>query len=141
MKTSKRIPDKLYKQIVELVPILCVDVILVYKKKYILVKRENEPLKGMWFLIGGRALKGETFRQAVNRKVKEECGLSISNLKPVGFYNDRYPKGAQGVPTHTASVVFRADVKNFKPKLCSQSSEIKLSDTLPPRFLKHYEKV
>mgnify|MGYP007100054409 CR=1 FL=1 len=135
------IPSKLYKKIVELVPILCVDVVLTYKGQYVLVKRDNEPLKGVWWVIGGRSFKNEGVKKTALRKVKEETGLRINNLRFSGIYEDSYKRSAFGVPTHTMSVVFTADVVDFKPKIDKQSVGIKLSTTLPNRFLTHYEKV
>src|SRR3990167_3527131 len=97
------IPLKTYKKIVELVPILCVDVVLKHKGKYALVKRLNEPLKGLWWIPGGRAFKGEKTINTAKRKVKEETGLITKNFKIVGIYEDSYPKSAFGVPTASVS--------------------------------------
>lgn len=133
------IPAKLYKKIVELVSLLCVDIILKHKGKYILVKRKNEPLKGQWWVIGGRVLKGEKVLDAAKRKIKDETGLWFTNLTQTGIYEDSYPRSAFGVPTSSLSIVFTADVKDFTPKIDKTSTAIKLSDTLPSRFLKHYK--
>ena len=131
------IPAKLYKKIVSLVPIVCVDIILKYNEKYVLVKRAVEPLKGLWWVPGGRAFKGEKTVITAKRKVWNETGLRAKNFKPVGVYEDSYPKSAFGVPTHSVSVVYEAHVKNFKPRLDKTSSDINLFDELPKRFLKH----
>lgn len=128
------IPSKLYKKIVESVPILCVDVILVYKGKFVLVKRKNEPLKNSWWVIGGRALKGEMSYRAAVRKVKEETGLKVTDYKFVGIYEDHYKKSAFGIPTSSVSIVYRAEVEDFKPTLDNTSSDIKLAASLPHRF-------
>jgi colanic acid biosynthesis protein WcaH len=133
------IPSKTYRKIVELVPILCVDVVLRYRGQYVLVRRKNEPLKGMWWVIGGRCLKNERVGKSAIRKVREETGLKISNLRLSGIYEDSYGKSAFGVPTHTMSVVFTADVVEYSPTIDIQSSDIKLGDSLPERFIKHYE--
>lgn len=132
------ISAKLYKKIVELVPILCVDMILKYKGKYILTKRVNEPLKGLWWIVGGRAFRGEKTINTAKRKVWEETGLNAKNFRMVGVYEDSYPKSAFGVPTSSVSIVYEAEVKRFTPKLDKTSSDIKLFDKLPNRFLKNY---
>lgn len=129
------IPDKLYRQIVESVPITCVDVVLRHKNKYILVNRNDEPLKGEWWVVGGRMLKGESLIKTVHRKVKEEVGLEIKNASFFGVYEDSYKKSAWGVPTHSVSIVYWAIVNKFEPKLDKHSSDIKLFDKLPKRFL------
>ena len=128
------IPHTLYRKIVELVPILCVDVILSHKGRYILIKRVNEPLKGLWWIPGGRALKGERTMNTAERKVWEETGLKAKNLKIVGIYEDSYPKSAFGIPTSSVSVVYEAEVDDFNPVLDKTSSDIKPSNMLPRRF-------
>src|SRR3990167_9419733 len=100
------IPSKLYKKIVELVPIVCVDIVVYYKGKFLLVKRSTEPLKGIWWIPGGRMLKGETTLKTAKRKIKEELGLKIKHLRPYGIYEDHYKKSAWGVPTSSVSVVY-----------------------------------
>lgn len=130
------IPAKLYKKIVELVPILCVDVILKYKKKYILIKRANEPLKSLWWIPGGRAFKGEKTLATARRKVWIETGLIARNFKIIGIYEDFYPRSFFGIPTSSVSVVYEAEVEKFSPILDKTSSDIKLFDKLPYRFLK-----
>ncbi len=134
------IPPKLYKKIVESVPIVCVDVILKYKDTYLLVKRANEPLKDKWWLVGGRALKGEKTKMTAIRKVREEVGLRVSNLKISGIYEDSYPKSAWGIPTSSVSIVYTGEVEAGSYKLDKTSSGIDFFDKLPSRFLKHYVK-
>lgn len=130
------IPAKLYKKIVSLVPIVCVDIILKYNEKYVLVKRAVEPLKGLWWVPGGRAFKGEKTVITAKRKVWNETGLRAKNFKPVGVYEDSYPKSAFGVPTSSVSIVYEADVEEFSPTLDTTSSDIKLFNKLPNRFTK-----
>ena len=131
------IPTKLYKKIVELVPLVCVDVILKHKGKYVLIKRDAEPLKNYWWIVGGREFKGERVVDTAKRKVLEEAGLEVSDLKIVGVYEDSYKKSAFGVPTHSVSVVFEGKVKKFDPKKERQCKEIALFNKLQSRLLKH----
>ncbi len=129
------IPSELYKKIVESVPILCVDVILVHDGKFILVQRTEEPLKDEWWIVGGRALKGEKTINAAKRKVKEELGLKTTRLNLVAVYEDSYEKSAWGVPTSSVSLVYWGEVKNYKPKPNKTISDVKLSNYLPRRLL------
>lgn len=128
------IPANLYKKIVELVPILCVDVVLVHEGQYVLLRRKNDPLKGMWWVPGGRALKGEPTLKAAKRKVHEETGLKAHNFRIRGIYEDSYKRSAWGTPTSSVSIVYQAEVAEFSPKIDKTSSNIKLSDFLPKRF-------
>ena len=135
------IPSKLYRKIVELVPIVCVDIILRYEGQYVLVKRLNEPLKGNWWIVGGRAFKGEKTIRTAYRKVMEETGLTPCNLKMVGVYEDSYPQSEWGTPTSSVSIVYEEDIDSFQYKLDKTSSAIKLSDKLPDRFVNKFIKL
>ena len=137
----KNIPSKLYKKIVELVPIVCVDVILKYQGKYVLVKRKTEPLKDNWWIVGGRALKGEPTIEVARRKINEETGLFCYKLKMVGVYEDTYEKSAWGVPTSSVSIVYEGEPLSYYPRLDKTISAIKLSTKLPSRFLKRFIKI
>ena len=61
------------------VPICTVDVIILNKKrdKLLLFKRTNEPLKGVYFTIGGRLYKGESYLQCAMRQAARELGIAI----------------------------------------------------------------
>ena len=85
------------------VPRLTIDAIIKRKDgSIVLVKRKNEPFKGMHALPGGFVEYGETVEQAVLREVKEETGLEVKILKLLGVYSDpkRDPRG------HTVAVAF-----------------------------------
>jgi 8-oxo-dGTP diphosphatase len=47
------------------------------EKEVLLVKRGNEPSKGLWSLPGGLVELGERVRDAGIREVKEECDIDI----------------------------------------------------------------
>ena len=54
------IDEKTYTRIIDIIPILCVDIILTNTEgKYLLIKRAIQPLLGQWWVIGGRVHKGE----------------------------------------------------------------------------------
>jgi colanic acid biosynthesis protein WcaH len=132
------LPEEQYAKIMEVLPILCVDIMIQNPEgEYLLIKRVNEPLKGQWWVIGGRVFKGETLKEAAIRKVREEVGLHIRDLKLVGYYEDTKEKSPFGLstPQHSVSVVFSAVVAHDQ-RICldAQSSEWKFSKLLPERF-------
>ena len=133
------IPEEEYARIMEILPILCVDVVVQNSKaQYLLIRRANEPLKDQWWVIGGRVLKGETLEQAVVRKVEEEVGLNVGSVRPIGYYEDVSEMNPFGLssPQHSVSVVFSARVDDHqRVRLDSQSTEWKYSDELPEDFL------
>ena len=77
----------LYKKIMESVPIICVDVIIINEKnQYLLVKRKNEPLKNKFWMVGGRLNKNELLIEGIKRKLKDEVGIKKGLIKYVGFF-------------------------------------------------------
>ena len=132
------IPAEQYTQIIEVLPILCVDVIVQNSRgEYLLIKRANEPRKDQWWVIGGRVLKGETLEEAALRKVSEETALQVETMQPIGYYEAVAQANPFGLPSqyHAISVVFLTVVNDFKPvSLDSQSVEWKAANELPFDF-------
>ncbi len=139
----KKIPEEKYKEILELLPVCCADVIIKKGKKILLVMRKNEPLKEKFWLPGGRIYKNEKSEDAAVRKALEECGLNVKIEKKIGSYDLMEEVGPfddlkGGV--HTVGIVFLASItKNNQPiVLDSQSLHYKWVDksdkTLDPRL-------
>lgn len=132
------IPVEEYREILEVLPILCVDIIAQNSRgEYLLIKRANEPKKDVWWVIGGRVLKGETLEQAAKRKVKEETNLDITDLRPVGYFELVHGENPLGLSFeyHTVSVVFSGVIDETQPiRLDKQSLGHKFSKDLPVDF-------
>jgi len=131
-----------YKKIIQKIPILCVDIILRHKDKVLLVKRADEPCKGIYWPIGGRVHKGESVDAAARRKILEEIGIKYKGtLIPIGFYEDNYTESAFEAQTEYSSfsLVFVGDLNNeqikSKIKLDKTSEDFGYFDTLPKRFV------
>jgi len=116
-------------------PVLTVDGIIIYNNRYLLIKRENEPLKGKYWTPGGRVYKGEKITDALKRKIKEECGLDIKILSLMGFYEDFYTKNEFDIDyVHTVSFVYSAMADTDKVILDKQSSDYIWAKRLPRAF-------
>ncbi len=102
------IPENLYKQIVELMPIPCVDVLIHQGDQILFIKRNQEPAKGQWWVIGGRLHKDETMEQCAVRKCLEEVGLKVEIEKMIGVHDEFFDTSIQGPPTHTVCVAYLA---------------------------------
>ena len=104
------IPAKLYRQILKVMPIPCVDLLVTDRQgRVLLVKRKNEPVKGQWWFPGGRVHHGETRAQAARRKLREECGLTARDVREIGTYDVVLPRGGSRPPCHGITTLF--DVK------------------------------
>jgi len=131
----KTLPYKKYRDIVKKMPIMTVDGIILYKDKYLLLKRKNEPLKGRFWTPGGRVYRGEKITDALIRKIKEECGIDIKIISLMGFYEDFYPKNEFDIDyVHTVSFVYMAIATSNKIILDDQSSAYRWAKRLPKDF-------
>ena len=54
------IDEKLFLKIRKLMPIATVDILTVHNSGMLLMLRNNDPAKGVWFPPGGRVIYGET---------------------------------------------------------------------------------
>jgi 8-oxo-dGTP diphosphatase len=70
--------------------------------KILLVRRKNDPFKGMLSIPGGFVNEGETAEDAMMREAKEETSLVVKPIAILGVYSDpqRDPR------MHTISVTF-----------------------------------
>ena len=99
------IEDELYNKIREVLPTVCVDLLVTNEEgKYLLAKRTEKPAKGSWWFPGGRIRKGETWEECAKRKGREELGidLPIGNLISVENYF------ADDADWHTVNLVVHA---------------------------------
>ncbi len=85
------IPEPLYQQIAGLVPIPCVDLVIVRRgerePEVLLIKRAIPPEKDKWCIIGGRVIGGrevqpEGLAGAITRQANRELGIDVSVLPP-----------------------------------------------------------
>jgi 8-oxo-dGTP diphosphatase len=76
-------------------PWITTDGIILHEGKLVLIKRGNEPFKGMYALPGGIMEYGERVEDCVVREIQEETGLKTEVMNLVGVYSapDRDPRG------------------------------------------------
>ena len=84
------IPADDWQTIVANVPIVSVDLVIRRDGGVLLGKRTNEPAKEYWFVPGGRVLKGETRREAVNRVAEAELGIDVEIVESLGAFEHVY---------------------------------------------------
>lgn len=69
--------------------------------RLLLIRRANEPGRGLWSIPGGRVEPGETDSEAVVREMKEETGLTVLPGELVG----RVRRGAYAIADYRCVVV------------------------------------
>jgi colanic acid biosynthesis protein WcaH len=133
------IPAADYKKFLEQMPLVCIDAIIMNNKgQYLLIKRKNEPLKGDYWVPGGRLLKNETLNDAVLRKVKEELGIESHVVMPIGVYEDFFDKSPLNPENglHTISIVYLIIAGSENICIDEQSDDWGWFDELPERLKK-----
>ena len=100
------IPEKQYAEIVQLIPIACVDVAILRCGKLLMIQREtSETWGGLWWITGGRIHKGETWHDAAKRKAQEEAGLDVEIVRKVQSYESPETEGKHFITTLFVAVV------------------------------------
>ena len=137
---SDFIPEEEYLKIIKTMPLFCVDFLIRCKDKYLLIKRSEEPVKGIYWVIGGRMMFNETLDELVVRVQTREIGRCFNNLKPIAFANYFFPNVPNGRATHTPTMLYLVEVDEmFKPKLDSTHLDYVWKKTLPEQLLKQNE--
>ena len=119
------INKKLYQQIVQVMPIPCVDLIVADDHGQILLaRRTNEPVIGKWWFPGGRVHYLETRVDAAVRKLREECGLESDQLVELGTFDVILERSDNGSKLHGITTLYYAKVSRSQTlTLDSQNSE------------------
>jgi colanic acid biosynthesis protein WcaH len=108
----------LYKKIVESIPITSVEAIILKDDSFLLMKRNNEPVKDCWWFPGGRIRKNETFQEALHREIKEETGLKLTESRLLNIYERIFPE------RHDITIAYLCKCKG-KIKLNNEHSQHK----------------
>ncbi len=105
-KLVEWVPDDYWKIGFEFFVRLTVDAAIIDGDRICLVRRREEPFKGVWHLPGGFVRKGESLVDAVKRKAVEETGLEVEVEAPIGVYELYDPRG------HIVTVLWRCRSKD-----------------------------
>lgn len=105
---DRPIPAEEWRVIVDNVPLVSVDLIVKQKGGVVLGLRENEPVKGEWFVPGGTVLKNEQLSEAVQRVAKTELGCEVKIIDRLGAYEHFYETSeVEGVDSkHYVAIAF-----------------------------------
>lgn len=122
------LPHKIYRVLEKNSSLLCIDLFIVdsvkQPKKLLAIKRAQEPGKGLWFQPGGRIYKNESISQAAIRKAKEELGVEIALVRPLGFYRSIFSKDHSGKGSlDSSAIVLLATLKSKEIVLDKTSTD------------------
>jgi ADP-ribose pyrophosphatase YjhB (NUDIX family) len=71
----------------------CVGAVVVHEGRLLVVRRGQQPGRGLWSVPGGRVEAGETLAAACEREVLEETGLRVRAGELVGRVERAAPGG------------------------------------------------
>ena len=131
------LPEIEYQKIIKSMPIFCIDFLISFQNKYLLIKRKEEPLKNSYWVIGGRLRFKETITHAAQRIQEREIGTYFSNFKEIGFSNYFFPNKPNSRATHTPTLLLYISVnKMFNPTLDEQHDNFIWSENIPEELIK-----
>lgn len=127
------IPPTLYHEILQNIPIACVDIALVANGAVLLVRRKDAPARGQWWVPGGRVLKGEMMRDTATRKAREEVGIDCHVGPIIHTAETIFPDGPGGIPVHSINSCFFVypTSPDFDPHLDDHHAEYRWVRVIP----------
>jgi len=106
-------------------PLVGVGVLIRRGDSILLVKRRNEPGRGLWSIPGGVLELGETLEAAAKREAKEETGVEIAVDSLLDVYNLIKNDEAGRIRYHYVLVNYLAHYVEGELELNDESSDIK----------------
>lgn len=133
------IPDDDWLTIVANAPIVSVDLLVRYDGGLLFGRRQNDPVKGWWFLPGGRVHKGETRTEAVHRVAREELGLGVELVESLGAFEHFYDTSdVAGVGSkHYLANGYVVDVVDGEPTPDDQHTALRVFASPPDPLHEH----
>ncbi len=90
----------------------------------LLIRRGQDPFKGMWALPGGFVDIDEGLEEAARRELKEETGVDVADLEQVGAFGDPDRDPRERIITVAYCAVVAAE--SLQPRAASDAREARL---------------
>lgn len=111
MSHQTKKPNKVYPD----APRVAVGAIVFHDNKILLVKRGHPPAEGIWAIPGGSVKLGETLKEAAEREILEETGLTIRAGKPAFTFESIHRDDNDAIRFHYVIVDLMADYVSGNP--------------------------
>ncbi len=107
-------------------PIVAVAALIINdENKILIIRRGNEPGKGLWSIPGGVVELGEHLYQALRREVKEETGLEITPLELLDVFEVLDYDSSGNLRYHYIIIDYIAKSSGGVLKASTDASEVK----------------
>lgn len=104
-----------YQKILDNIPLVCVDLVIRQGNKVLLIKRENRPCLGVYWIQGGRLSKNEAPEACGIRKTAIELQIPEDKIKIVdylGTFSSEFQDSEQGSASHTVNITYLAEIED-----------------------------
>ena len=137
---SDFIPEEDYAKIIKLLPLFCIDFLIKCGSNYLFIKRAEQPLKDVYWVIGGRLRFKETIDQFARRVQTREIGRYFENRRLVAFSNYFFPDVPDAKATHTPSLLYLVEVDEmFIPEIDDTHLDYIWTENLPHELIEQTE--
>jgi 8-oxo-dGTP diphosphatase len=93
-------------------------VIIKQNDKYLLVQEGQGAAKNLWIFPAGGIDKGEKPEEAAVREAKEEAGIQVKIIRPIGTFNGFGPE-------ETEFIIFEAEIVSGSPRPGKEISDVR----------------
>lgn len=110
------------------------------KTKVLLVKRKNEPYKGMWALVGGALYNDETLEDGLRREIKEKTGIcDIKTVQSGIFSNPNRSPLMRMLAISFVGILDFSKIEVLTDTLKTSDAQLFDIDDIPPLAYDHNE--
>ncbi len=111
-------------------------VLILRNGKVLIGKRKNSHGDGTWCFPGGHLEFGETPEECARRETLEEAGITIKNIKRIGYTNDIFEKENKHYITLCMTAEYESgEIKIMEPDKFDEWKWFALDDLPKPLFI------
>ncbi len=121
---------EVFKTVIDNTPLVSVDLIVKHEGQILLGKRVNRPAMRYWFTLGGRVLKNEHIKDAIERIAKLELGLALTSTpRFIGVFEHLYDNSIfDAVSTHYVNLAYEVELPDLTDLPTEQHSDYRWFD-------------